>query len=172
LHLLLQNKGRTGGVDEELLAGELKQSCTNVMLQCFDPESRLIYVLGVIFAADSKLCGEILGITPEAYRKRLSRLRQQMAEFLREYCGLAGSEKCDCKKRVGYAIQTHRLRPSHLEYASLAQAEEYIQAMEGMDTWSLLFAELPRYRSPQAVRDFLHNIVSSERMATIRQAHA
>ena len=42
-----------GGVDADLLAEELKMSCTNVMLQCFDPESRLIYVLGVRFRAVS-----------------------------------------------------------------------------------------------------------------------
>ena len=164
----------TGGVDEDLLAQELKMSCTNVMLQCFDPESRLIYVLGIMFKADSKLCGEILEITPEAYRKRLSRLRQQMAEFLKEHCGLANSPKCDCKKRVGYAIKTRRLDPSNLEYSRLekAEAEEYTQAMEEIDAWSALFSKLPRYRCPKTARDFLRKILSSENMATIRHAQA
>lgn len=37
----------TGGVDEKILAEELKLSCTNVMLQCLDSESRCIYVLGM-----------------------------------------------------------------------------------------------------------------------------
>lgn len=77
-----------GGVDADLLAEELKMSCTNVMLQCFDPESRLIYVLGVMFKADSRVCGGILGIIPEAYRQRLSRIRGRMSEFMKDYCGL------------------------------------------------------------------------------------
>lgn len=165
----------TGGVDEELLAQELKMSCTNVMLQCFDSESRLIYVLGTMFKADSKMCGEILGITPEAYRQRLSRLRQKMSGFLKEYCGLASSKKCDCKKRIGYAIQSRRLNPSNLEYNRLEQADntiasEYTQAMEELDTQSLIFAGLPQYRSPQAVKDFLQEVLHSDNIAAIRQA--
>ena len=162
----------TGGVDEDLLAQELKLSCTNVMLQCFDPESRLIYILGTMLKVDSKVCGEILGITPEAYRKRLSRARQKMAGFLGEYCGLADSPKCDCKKRVGYAIQSHRLDPVNLEYTKLGQAEklEYIQAMEGIDARSLIFAELPAYRSPQKTKDFLLGLLRSEDMETVLRA--
>jgi len=39
-------------VDEKILTDELKQSCTNVMLQCLDPESRCIYVLGLMFKVD------------------------------------------------------------------------------------------------------------------------
>ncbi len=163
------------GVDDELLAQELKMSCTNVMLQCFDPDSRLIYVLGIMFKVDSKICAEILDITPEAYRKRLSRIRKKMAEFLKQYCGLAGSEKCNCQKRIGYAIESHRLNPTNLEYSQLAKVdaaitEEYTQAMEEMDTQSLVFAQLPKYRSPQTVKDFLHHILQSEHMNTIQKA--
>lgn len=67
----------TGGVDEGILAEELKLSCTNVMLQCLDAESRCIYVLGIMFKADSKVCGEILGITPDTFRQRLSRIQKK-----------------------------------------------------------------------------------------------
>ena len=109
----------TKGVDESLLTDELKMSCTNVMLQCFDPQSRIIYVLGVMFRIDSKICGEILDISAEAYRKRLSRIREQMAGFLRQYCGLTTSGTCNCQKRIGYAIHTHRLNPDQLEYTNL-----------------------------------------------------
>ena len=35
----------SGGVDKNLLEEELKMSCTNVMLQCLDGESRCIYIL-------------------------------------------------------------------------------------------------------------------------------
>lgn len=163
----------TGGVDEALLAEELKMSCTNVMLQCFDPEARLVYVLGTMFKADSKICAEILEITPEAYRQRLSRARKKMAGFLQEYCGLASPTKCSCQKRVGYAISSHRLAPGNLEYTMLEKSpghvmEEYTQAMEEMDQMSLLFARLPAYRSPGAVKDFLRKLLCSEQMHTIQ----
>lgn len=163
----------TQGIDENILAEELKQSCTNVMLQCLDPESRCIYVLGIMFRADSRVCGEILGITPEAYRQRLSRIRKKVAEFLGEYCGLSNTGKCSCKKRVGYAIQTHRLNPLNLEYSRLEQwngtdTAGFIQAMETMDTLSFVFADLPKYRSPQDMKDFLEKLLDSNSMNVIR----
>lgn len=163
----------TQGVDENILAEELKQSCTNVMLQCLDPESRCIYVLGIMFRADSKVCGEILGITPEAYRKRLSRIREKVAEFLGEYCGLSKTGKCSCKKRIGYAVQTHRLNPLNLEYSRLEQLNEddtagFIQAMETMDSLSFVFADLPKYRSPQDMKNFLEKLLDSDSMNVIK----
>ena len=73
-----------GLIEEESrqqLAEELKLSCTNVMLQCLDAESRCIFILGTMFRLDSAVAGEILGISPAAYRKRLSRIREKMAAF-------------------------------------------------------------------------------------------
>ena len=95
----------TQNVERSLLAEELKMSCTNVMLQCLDAESRCIFILGTMFRVDSRLAGEILGLTPEAYRQRLSRVRKKMAEFLGRYCGEYGCGKCkigraSCRERV------------------------------------------------------------------------
>ena len=42
------------GVDRNLLEQELKLSCTNVMLQCLDTDSRCIYILGTMFRVDSQ----------------------------------------------------------------------------------------------------------------------
>ena len=67
---------------EKLLAEELKLSCTNVMLQCLDAESRCIFILGTMFGIDSRIAGEILGITADSYRQRLSRIRRKMADSL------------------------------------------------------------------------------------------
>lgn len=69
------------GVDRGMLARELKLSCTNVMLQCLDADSRCAYVLGTMFKVDSSTAADVLGITPEAYRQRLSRARKTVAEF-------------------------------------------------------------------------------------------
>jgi RNA polymerase sigma factor (sigma-70 family) len=160
-------------VDEGILAQELKSSCTNVMLQCLDPDSRCIYILGIMFKADSKVCGEILGITAEAYRQRLSRIRKKVAEFLSEYCGLSKTGKCNCHKRVGYAIQTNRLNPKNLEYSALEELPNnetfgFIQSMEEMDELSLVFANLPKYHAPQEAKNFLEKILTSGSMSIIK----
>ena len=141
----------TGGVDRGILEEELKLSCTNVMLQCLDGESRCIFILGTMFRLDSAVAGEILGISPAAYRKRLSRIREKMAAFLGEYCGLAGG-KCSCGRRVDYAIASRRLTPERLEYNGMEQgrsriAEQCRDIMEEIDGQSRIFAEMPFYRT-------------------------
>lgn len=168
-----KNENLLQGVEENILAEELKQSCSNVMLQCLDPESRCIYVLGLMFKADSKVCGEILGLTPEAYRQRLSRIRKKVAEFLGEYCGLSTTGKCNCKKRVSYAITTHRLNPQNLEYSCLEQLDSsdtlgFTEAMEEMDRLSDVFAQLPKYRSPLNTKIFLKKLLASSSMEQIK----
>lgn len=153
----------TQNVDASLLAEELKLSCTNVMLQCLDPESRCIFILGTMFHLDSRIAGEILNMTPEAYRQRLSRVRKKMAEFLSEYCGAYGHGACRCADRVNYAIQNHRIAPDQLAFTAAKPSDtvrEVTQAMEELDGYSQQFSFCRAYQSPerltQMLRDFLN----------------
>ncbi len=162
------------GMAREALSQELKMSCTNVMLQCFDPEDRCIFILGTMFRVDSRIAGELLDITPENYRQRLSRARRKMAGFLSEYCGLTETGMCDCGKRVGHAIRQGRLRPGQPEYARLnpcnADALLHVkQEMEALDDLSLAFADLPAYASPVAARQFIAGLLQSPHMKAVRE---
>lgn len=165
----------TQGVEVSLLAEELKFSCTNVMLQCLDAESRCIFILGTMFKVDSAVAGEILGITPEAYRKRLSRIRQKMADFLGTYCGLSGTGPCNCEKRVNYAIASHRIDPQHLEYqgrstSSAGMLERCKGAMEKIDDLSAIFSQMPSYKVSPKVMQFLEQFLNSEEYRIVKEA--
>ena len=162
----------SGGVDQALLERELKLSCTNVMLQCLDAESRCVYVLGTMFRLDSRIAAEILEITPEAYRQRLSRVRRKMAAFLGEYCGLSGTGCCSCKRRVHYAIATHRINPAQLEYQSMqtcgyADILRCTNAMEQLDELSQIFAGLPAYRTTESVTVWMRNAMRSKSFSMV-----
>lgn len=148
------------GVDRKLLEQELKYACTNVMLQCFDVESRTIYILGTMFKLDSRVAAEIVQMTPEAYRQRLSRARHKMSEFLNQYCGLSGQGVCNCQRRVNYAIATHRLNPRQLDYASL-EVREYTEAMEKLDELSGVFEKLPMYGITDRGRALCESVLQS-----------
>lgn len=162
------------GVEEAILEEELKLSCTNVMLQCLDKDSRCIFILGVMFRADSRVAGQILGITPEVYRKRLSRVREKMAAFMAEYCGLSGTGKCSCRKRINYAIASHRINPQHLEYAGLeadeAVTKQFRDAMEKVDGLTFVFSDLPFYRASAQARKWLEEFLESDTYKTIAEA--
>ena len=164
----------TMGVDRNLLEQELKLSCTNVMLQCLDTDSRCIYILGTMFHVDSRLAAEILEISPEAYRQRLSRIKKKMADFLDEYCGLSGKGVCSCSKRISYAIATHSVNPEKPEYTSLEENTEFLQecktAMEEIDDRSLVFSSLPAYRTTRVARQYLDEFLKSDCYSMISNA--
>ena len=160
----------TQDVERSVLAEELKMSCTNVMLQCLDPESRCIFILGTMFRVDSQIAGDILGITPEAYRQRLSRVRKKMAEFLSDYCGEYGAGACRCAKRVDYAIQNHRLQPDHLDFTAARPAPlaiEVKEAMEEIDGYAHQFSFCKTYQSPAHVRAFLQDFLNGTVLSTV-----
>ena len=143
----------TQNVEKDILAEELKLSCTNVMLQCLDTESRCIFILGTMFKVDSRIAGDILDMSPEAYRQRLSRIRRKMADFLGQYCGEYGSGRCKCKDRVNYAIQSHRINPLQLDYMTAAEISaqtmmDVKNAMEDIDDLSQDFSFCKPYQSP------------------------
>lgn len=163
----------TQDVEKTLLAEELKLSCTNVMLQCLDAESRLIFILGTMFHPDSTVAGEILNMTPEAYRKQLSRVRAKMADFLSTYCGEYGNGTCRCRKRLNYAIQNHRLHPQNLEYTAAARLPlemltQVKTAMEEIDGLSAQFDFLKAYQSPEQTKQFLQKFLSSAPLDTVK----
>ncbi len=162
-------------VEKSILAEELKMSCTNVMLQCLDAESRCIFVLGTMFKVDSRIAGDILGITPEAYRQRLLRVRKKMAEFLSTYCGEFGKGTCKCTDRVDYAIKNHRIDPAHLDYYSAAPAgspmEDVKEAMEEIDGLSQQFAFCKSYQAPENLSKFIKGFLGSTLADTIKQPY-
>lgn len=161
----------TQDIEKSLLAEELKLSCTNVMLQCLDAESRCIFILGTMFKVDSRIAGEILGITPETYRQRLSRVRKKMAEFLENYCGEYGQGKCRCKNRVNYAIQTHRLQPQNLAFTSSKEIVLDVKnAMEEVDDLAGKFDFCKTYAPPETLHQFVKDFLQSTQISTIQSA--
>lgn len=162
----------TQNVEKTILAEELKMSCTNVMLQCLDMESRCIFVLGTMFKIDSRIAGDILNISPEAYRQRLSRIRKKVADFLSVYCGEYGGGKCRCKERINYAIQSHRLNPAALDYTKAEELsdekkQQFKHAMEEIDDLSEQFSFCKMYESPEEVKRFFQKFLESTVLSTV-----
>lgn len=165
----------TQNVEKAILADELKMSCTNVMLQCLDAESRCIFVLGTMFKLDSRIAREVLGLSPEAYRQRLSRIRKKMAAFLEKYCGEYGDGKCKCINRLNYAIQNHRLDPAQLDYTSTDVIPIQIMidvknTMEEIDGLSQKFSFCKSYKSPESTKKFIKDFLNSAQFSIIKDA--
>ena len=164
----------TQDVERSILAEELKLSCTNVMLQCLDAESRCIFILGTMFKIDSRIAGDILGITPEAYRQRLVRVRRKMADFLSEYCGEYGKGRCRCADRVDYAIQCRRIMPKQLSFTSASAlgetALEVKEAMEEIDGLSQGFSFCKTYQPPESLKKFVEEFLNGATYSVVTNA--
>lgn len=165
----------TQNVEKDILAEELKMSCTNVMLQCLDTESRCIFILGTMFKVDSRIAGDILKMSPEAYRQRLSRIRKKMADFLSQYCGEYGNGRCRCKDRVNYAIQSHRINPLQLDYMEAVEIPlktmiEVKNAMEDIDDLAQVFSFCKSYQSPECTRHLIQEFLDSTQLSVIQKS--
>ena len=165
----------TQDVEKDVLAEELKMSCTNVMLQCLDMESRCIFILGTMFKIDSRIAGDILEMTPEAFRQRLSRIRRKMADFLGQYCGEYGGGRCKCKDRVNYAIQSHRINPLQLDYTAATEISiqtmlDVKNAMEDIDDLSQDFSFCKPYQSPERTKHLIQEFLDSTQFSIIQNS--
>ena len=165
----------TQNVEKDVLAEELKMSCTNVMLQCLDMESRCIFILGTMFKIDSRIAGDILEMTPEAFRQRLSRIRRKMADFLGQYCGEYGGDRCKCKDRVNYAIQSHRINPLQLDYTAATEISiqtmlDVKNAMEDIDDLSQDFSFCKPYQSPERTKHLIQEFLDSTQFSIIQNS--
>jgi Sigma-70, region 4 len=119
------------GLDEALLLEEVKIGCTQAMLLCLDRPHRLAYILGEILELEGSEAAEVMEISPQAFRKRLSRARAEIVSFMQRKCGLVNPQSgCRCRRRVNRAIQLGRVDPRHLLFASNAQkARDFPQVL-------------------------------------------
>ena len=115
-----------------------------------------------MFRVDSQIAGDILGITPEAYRKRLSRARKKMADFLTEYCGEYGKGNCRCMDRVNNAIQSRRIHPAQRYFQPAVPVQVIVdvkEAMEEIDDLSQKFSFCRTYQSPENLKQFIQKFL-------------
>lgn len=152
--------------DDQVLLNELRISCTMAMLLCLDLKHRIAYVLGDILELGHAEAAEVLEISRENYRKRLSRARSEVVAFTANSCGLANpSAKCSCPRRLPAAIALGRVDPERIFFAAgealpfgdvVAQAK----ALEGALTVLKLQRATPTFPSRKDLAGQIAEIVS------------
>lgn len=147
--------------DAELLAEEVRLSCTQAMLTCLNREHRVAYVLDEVFGLPSDEAAEICSVPPATHRKRLSRARERVRRFVAGSCGLVNPEAtCRCRGRVDVAVRTGRIEPGNLQFVdhpvSGARRE-----METLFDAAELFRSHPDYVAPGRLRERVGSLVRS-----------
>lgn len=110
------------GPDVTLMLEEVRIGCTLALLQCLGREARLAYIVGEILELEHQEAAEVLGISTGAYRKRLSRARTTVSDFVLGHCGLVNSNNaCRCSKRMLRARELGRVDPERLIFSTSPQ---------------------------------------------------
>jgi len=101
--------------DANLLVTEAMIACTTGMLLCLDREQRLTYILGEIFGLTDVVAAEVLEITCDNFRQRLTRARRDLRNFMGDKCGLVNrSNPCRCAKKTRGFIEAGDVDPNNL----------------------------------------------------------
>jgi RNA polymerase sigma factor (sigma-70 family) len=155
--------------EQALLAQEVMMTCVHVLLICLDREARLVYILGELFDVSAEQGAYITGTTPVAFRKRLSRARTLLRNFMASNCGLVDSSNpCRCARQVSYAINTRRIDAARLPFSrhprrdqAQSVTREQLQEMRELQRVAVLFRSLPEYAAPGKFADGLRELIES-----------
>src|SRR6267142_3827848 len=104
--------------DVRLLVDEARIGCTSGMLLCLDREQRVIYILGEIFGVTDTIGADLLAISPDTFRQRLTRARRDLHSFMNDKCGLVNpSNPCRCAKKTRGFMQAGYVDTENLLFA-------------------------------------------------------
>lgn len=161
--------------EEEALTRELRLRCTEAMLLSLDREHRIAYVLGDIFDLSGDEAAEVLGIDAAAFRKRLSRARKRLYEFIRGWCGVYDSANpCRCAGQTGAAVERGIIAPEDLYMSKhRSRPTEAVLARAADEVTDLMrVAEVMRgpstYLAPLTLVGSLRELLDSERLELLR----
>ena len=160
--------------ESEALASELRLRCTQAMLLGLDRELRIAYLLGDVFGLSGEEASEVLGIDHAAYRKRLSRARTRLHDFLRGWCGVYDqANPCRCASQVESAVGRGLLAPEdlylsrHRARPTAASLDRAAREVEGFRRVAEMMRQHPEYLPPETLLQGLRELLESKHIALL-----
>ncbi len=144
--------------DVQVWLEEAKIGCTTGLLLCLDREQRLIYVLGDIFGVSDRLAAEVLDVSRDNFRQKLSRARRDLHSFAQGKCGLVNpANSCRCTRKTKAFIDAGYVNPQKLLFV-----REHVQTVrdvapavyDNLEEADRQYAELHRAHPFQVPPDF------------------
>lgn len=146
--------------ERHLLVEEAKLGCMMGMLLCLDRTQRLVFVLGEVFEISDTVGSQVLAMSKDNFRKRLSRARQELGAFMQDRCGLVNPRNpCRCARKTQAFVRDGVVDPAQLVFARShylgvkAMAGPGHQAFERLveDTNTQLYRDHPFIDPPDLV---------------------
>ncbi|MBN2688958.1 MAG: RNA polymerase sigma factor [Deltaproteobacteria bacterium] len=173
----IEEGARDGGVkpfheaEQNLVVEETRLACVHFLLLCLKRELRMAVILGEIMGVKSREAAEILGLTPAAYRQRLSRGRKRLTDFLVSKCGLVDANNpCHCETLAALHLKKGHIDPDNLFFATHpcrslrnSHAEDLLREMDQLTRAAMLIRNHPDYEAPGVFVDSMKKLIDSGR---------
>jgi RNA polymerase sigma factor (sigma-70 family) len=157
------------GPERILLEEESRLGCMQALLACLDNKTRMTYILGEIFGITSQEGAYIFDITPETFRKRLSRGRKCIGQFMMKHCGLVNHKNtCRCQKQAGKKlalIPAISAAPPVVKRQGVlkgrAEAMAHLKEISEIERAAAMFRRYPEYHLPQSFQYIVKDLIQS-----------
>jgi RNA polymerase sigma factor (sigma-70 family) len=154
---------------------DAKLGCMNGMLLCLEREQRLVYVLGEIFGIDHNLGSQLLEMSKDNFRQKLSRARKDLYQFMNNKCGLINSNNpCRChKKTMGFIkagwVDKEKLKfnADYISKINQVAKEKSVDLDNELETkYATLFSDQP-FQEKEHSDKLLNNILKDRNVTAI-----
>ena len=163
--------------EKALLIQEVRIGCMQGLLMSLDRNHRMAVILGEIFEVTSQEGAFILEISPETFRKRLSRGRKRIEAFMRKNCTLINTKgPCRCLEQVGRDIATGWIDPEKLHFANyFGSPEEQNRILQGLSEMeeltriTFLLQNYPALRPPAGFAHIVKDLINAGRFTLLSE---
>ena len=162
--------------EKDLIINEVRSGCLQGMLLCLKKDIRIAFLLGEVFELSSREGARILEITPETFRKRLSRGREKIKAFMIKNCGLVKeSNPCICQEQAERDINMGLIDPIKLDFAgknnqrkNLLDISKALKECDEMEKIIALFRTYPRFSSPKSFTEIIQHLIHSQQFSLLQ----
>jgi RNA polymerase sigma factor (sigma-70 family) len=156
---------------QRIYVEEIMISCLQGLLLCLDRDHRLAFLLVEVFDVSSEQGAAILEITPTAFRKRLSRARERIQDFLMRNCAQINPDNpCTCERYVISQHYLERVAEKDLVFARHpcrlkleGGIVPHIREMDELTRIAALYKQYPDFQAPSILIENIRNLVHSNK---------
>ena len=157
------------------LSNETMIKCMSGMLMCIPREDRLLYILGDLFKVDHNLGAVLFNISKENFRKKLSRTRKDLRQWMNNKCGLVNKENpCRCRKKTKGFIERGIVDPKNLiwdkDFTQRINAYSTDNLQETLRSSDAIYARLYQnhpFKESTATKEVIEDILTDKNLSEI-----
>lgn len=174
-NIAIQPLSTSEEIEMKDLVEEARLGCMAGMLLCLSREQRIVFILGEIFAIPHSLGAEILNISKDNFRQRLSRSRHDLYQFMNNKCGLVNHDNpCRCQKKTKGFIQADWVDPKTMKfntkyrkriYEVISVKDSNLKTLEYLEYGNLM-REHP-FQEKEFIKKIITNILNNASVKSI-----